>query len=250
MSKPAIALQLYTIRDFTEKDLRGTLQKVKEIGYNNVELAGMYNLSAPELKTLLDEVGLNAISAHVGIQAFENDVQGTINDYKTLGCKFIGIPWLDAASLPGGENWATTRALLVKILAAGKTAGIPIMYHNHAHEFEKLPSGEFILDALFADLPEMEAEIDSGWVHAVDLCPAAYIKQYAGRCPVVHLKDTDKNAKEDRPVGQGTQDMPAITKAAVESGAKCFVAELDNAVGITSLEAAKQSFDYLKSLGF
>ena len=248
--KPTIALQLYTVRDFAQQDLKGTLQKVKAMGYDQVELAGMYDKSPQELRALLDEVGLTAISAHVGIDPFEADLKGTVSAYKTAGCSYIGVPWLNAEQLPGGEKWPTVKALLQQIAAECKNQGIVLMYHNHAHEFEKLPNGEYIQDAFFAELPEIEAEIDSGWVDAVNLCPAAYIRQYAGRVPVVHLKDTCKNAKTDKPVGQGTQDMPAITKAAVESGTKVFVAELDEAVGLTSLEAAQQSIEYLKSIGF
>lgn len=250
MSKPIIALQLYTVRDFTEKDLRSTLLKIKEMGYRAVELAGLYGKQPLELKELLDEMGLNAISAHVPIQAFDADMEGTVKAYKTLGCKFVGIPVLGLNDLPGGENWQNSKKTLAKLVVLCKDAGIKLMYHNHAFEFEKLPSGEYILDALFCELPELETEIDSGWVDAAGLCPAAYIKQYAGRCPVVHLKDTDRTAKEDRPVGKGTQDMRAITKAAEESGTVVFVAELDDAVGMTSLEAAKQSLEFLKSLGY
>jgi len=250
MSKPVVALQLYTVRDFTEKDLAGTLKEVKEMGFDYVELAGTYGKPAAELRAIFDEIGLTAISAHVGLDAFEADMNGTVETYKSLGCKYIGIPWLGKEKLPGGENWAATKESFKKVAAALKTAGITLMYHNHAHEFEKLPSGEYINDALFAELPEVETEIDTGWVHAVDLCPAEYIIKYAGRCPVVHLKDTDKNAKEDRPTGQGTQDMPAITKAATAGGAKVLVVELDNAVGMTSLEAAKQGVAYMKSLGY
>jgi sugar phosphate isomerase/epimerase len=250
MNKPLVALQLYTVRDFTEKDLPGTLRQVKEMGYEYVELAGMYGKPPAELKALLEEAGLKAISAHVPMQAFEEDLNGTVNAYKTLGCKFIGIPWLDNSNLPGGANWEKSKEQFAKITALCKEAGIKLLYHNHAHEFNKLPSGEYILDALFREMPEIETEIDTGWVHAVNIDPGEYIKKYAGRCPVVHLKDTDKNAKEDRPVGQGTQDMRAITKAAEESGASVFVAELDNAVGITSLEAAKQSLDFLRSLNY
>jgi len=250
MSKPVVALQLYTVRDFAEKDLKGTLLQVKAMGYDYVELAGMYGKSAAELKVILDEAGLSAVSAHVPIQAFEADLEGTIAAYKTVGCKYVGIPWLGHAELPGGENWPAMKAFLIKADALCEAAGITLMYHCHAHEFDKLPSGEYILDALFRELPALENEIDSGWVDAVGLCPAEYIKQYAGKVPVIHLKDTDRNAKEDRPVGQGTQDMPAITKAAEESGTKVLVAELDEAVGMTSLEAARQAREYLKSLGY
>ena len=248
--KPIIALQLYTVRDFANEDLKGTLQKVKAMGYDHVELAGMYDKSPTELKALFDEVGLTAISAHVGIQPFEADLKGTVAAYKTVGCSYIGVPWLDGSQLPGGDGWPKVKELLQNMAAECKAQGITLMYHNHAHEFEKLPSGEYIQDAFFRELPEVEAEIDSGWVDAVGLCPAEYIKQYAGRVPVIHLKDTCRNVKTDKPVGQGTQDMPKITAAAVESGTKVFVAELDDAVGLTSLEAAEQSIEYLKSIGF
>ena len=250
MSKPVIALQLYTVRDFTQEDLKGTLTQLKDFGYNYVELAGMYNLPATEFKAMLDEIGLTAISAHVPIQAFEQSVEGTVADYKTVGCKFIGIPWLDKSQLPGGENWPKYKALLQEAAAACKAAGITPMYHNHAHEFDTLPDGTYILDQFFNELPEYETEIDTGWVHAVDLCPAEYITKYSGRTPVVHLKDTHKIEKIDKPTGQGTQDMPGITKAAVASGAQVLVAELDAAVGLTSMEAAQQSLAFLQGLGF
>lgn len=250
MSKPIIALQLYTVRDFAVKDPRDTLQKIKEMGYNDVELAGMYGLSAQEFRALLDEVGLRAVSAHVGYGDFKNDIDGTVDAYKTLGCKYVAIPWLDEHDLPGGENWAESKPLLQKIAAKLRESGIVPLYHNHDFEFKKLTNGEYILDAFFRELPEFDTEIDSGWVAAVDLCPATYIKQYAGRCPLIHLKDTiitDGNIV-DHPVGSGSQDMPAITKAALESGAAGFVAELDETTGMTSLEAAKQSLEYLRGL--
>lgn len=250
MSKPIIALQLYTVRDFAEKDPRGTLQKVKEMGYTDVELAGTYGLPVQELRQMLDDAGLRAISAHVGYGELKNDLDNTVAAYKALGCKYAAIPWIDEDHLPGGEHWATDKPILQKIAAKLKEAGITPMYHNHAFEFKKLSNGEYILDEFFKDLPEFETQIDSGWVSAADLCPAAYIRKYAGRCPLVHLKDTiitDGNIV-DHPVGSGSQDMPAITKAALESGAVGFVVELDETVGMTSLEAAKQSLEYLKGL--
>ena len=250
MSKPVIALQLYTVRDFAQDDPRGTLQKVKEMGYNAVELAGTYGLAAPEFKQMLDDVGLTAFSAHAGHNEFENDMDGTVAAYKTFGCKYLAIPGLGNDKLPGGPHWPATKEFLQKIAAKCRAAGIVPMYHNHAHEFVKLPGGEYVLDAFFRELPEFDAEIDSGWVSAAQLCPAEYIKQYAGRCPVLHLNDTiitDGNIV-DYPVGSGSQDMPAIVKAATEGGAACFVVELDATTGMTSLEAARQSLEYLKGL--
>ena len=275
MSKPTVALQLYTVRDFAAKDLPGTLKQVKAMGYDTVELAGTYDLETADFKKLLDDNGLEAVSAHVGYQAFEADAAGTVAMYKALGCKIVSIPWLGLESLPGGPDFDKTKALMTKIAALCKEQGMVLGYHNHAFELtETTPCGAFVLDALFDALPAdvLQAQLDTGWVTAAGQDSVAYIKKYAGRCPTVHLKDIVKSggdtakaavellgsdtgleldAKyEDRPVGQGMQDMPAVTKAAIENGAWLMVVELDEAVGMTSLEAAKQSREYLKSLGY
>ena len=64
MSLP-VALQLYSVRDELEADFEGIVRKVKELGYDGVEFAGLYGKSAAEVKALLDEVGLIPVSAHV-----------------------------------------------------------------------------------------------------------------------------------------------------------------------------------------
>jgi len=270
MSNPIVALQLYTVRDVTSNDLPNTLKQVKAMGYDYVELAGTYDLEAADFKQLLDEIGLKAISAHVPIQAFEADAAGTVATYKTLGCKVAAIPWAHPDTLPGGPDFEKTKATITKAAALCKENDMILAYHNHDFEFKALPCGTFVLDALFAETSDvLQAQLDTGWVKAAGQCPVAYIKKYAGRCPAIHLKDithaqTDKTVEllntdamlesrakyEDRPVGQGILDVPAITKAAVEAGAYILVVELDEAVGIASLEAAKQSREYLKTLGY
>jgi len=250
MNKPVVALQLYTVRDFATKDLTGTLAQVKAMGYDAVELAGTYDLPTAVFKKHLDDAGLEAISAHVPITAFETDAEGTVATYKALGCKLISIPWLPMEALPGGKDFDKTMATIKKAAALCKHHGLQLGYHNHEFEFETLPCGNFILDALFEATTQdnLQAQIDTGWVLAAGHDPSQYVKKYAGRCPSVHLKDIVKvnNKFEDRPVGQGTQDIPSVIKAAQEAGASIFVVELDEAVNITSLEAAKQSREYLK----
>jgi len=272
MTKPTVALQLYTVRDAASKDLPGTLAQVKAMGYDAVELAGTYGLETAVFKQMLDDAGLKAPSAHVPIQALETDTAGTIAAYKALGCKVLGIPHMSLETLPGGPEFAKYKALILKAAALCKEQGLTLAYHNHDFEFNTLPCGTYVLDALFSEIPanELQAQIDTGWVTVAGLDPVSYIGKYTGRCPAVHLKDVvqvDNAGKtvellgsadklesggkyEDRPVGQGIQDMPAVTKAAVNAGAYILVVELDEAVGMTSLEAAKQSREYLKSLGY
>lgn len=211
-----------------------------------VELAGTYGMDFPVLRTLLDDIGLKAVSAHVMPDALKQDMAKTISDYKSLGCEYVIIPMIGEESLPGGDK--CEKAFFDEFCTACTAAGVVPAYHNHAFEFKKLPCGTFVLDKLFEEIPELKAELDTGWIRAAGQSPEAYIKKYAPRCPIIHLKDTIEmeGGYEDRPVGKGSLDMPAIIKAAEK--AEGFVVELDNAVGITSLQAAQESLAYLKSL--
>jgi sugar phosphate isomerase/epimerase len=273
MGNLSVALQAYTVRDFAEKDLKGTLTQVKQMGYDTIELAGMYGMTPADFKALLDEVGLSAISAHVALPEFEADAAATVARYKQVGVQYMAVPWLPPELCPDGADFDKTLAALNKIGKICKDHGITLMYHNHDFEFRKLPNGEYGLDHLFKQIPAdiLQAQIDTCWVKFAGLDPADYVRQYAGRCPVVHLKDfivegeggtpyeligADKKAEqpkgkfEFRPLGRGCQDFPAIIKAASESGASWLVVELDEAHGCTSMEAAKISREYLKSLGY
>lgn len=157
-----------------------------------------------------------------------------------------------------------------------KAEGIQLLYHNHDFEFVKL-SGLYGLDFLYEAVPAdvLATELDTCWVKVAGEDPAAYIRKYAGRCPVVHLKDfigvkkegavlyaliqadgsddvkveTEQEPDFDfRPVGYGKQDIPGIIKAGLESGAQWFIVEQDRSTERPALEAAKMSCDYVRGL--
>ncbi|MGB9810100.1 MAG: sugar phosphate isomerase/epimerase, partial [Caldanaerobacter sp.] len=73
-----VALQLYTLREETQKDFIGTLEKVAEMGYEGVEFAGYGGLKASELKKVLDRTGLKAAGSHVGIELLKKDLNGVL----------------------------------------------------------------------------------------------------------------------------------------------------------------------------
>lgn len=267
-----VGLQLYSVRDFMASDLPGTLKKVKEIGYDYVEPAGLCGVSAEAFKKALDDAGLKAICAHVPLAEMLADQDKVINDYgKVIGLKYIAIPYLGESDRPGAENFEN---VLDFIRAFGKKCaenGITLLYHNHDFEFIKMPDGRYGLDYMYetVDSAALQPELDCCWVKVGGENPAAYVRKYAGRCPVVHLKDfageksnnmynligmketaKETSAFEFRPVGYGRQDIPSILKAATESGAEYLVVEQDNPGEQTSLEAAAMSRNYLASLGF
>ena len=65
-----VAIQLYSLRDELDKDFKGTLKTVKEMGYDGVEFAGLADNDPKEVKAWLDELGLVAVSAHVPLEEF------------------------------------------------------------------------------------------------------------------------------------------------------------------------------------
>lgn len=266
MKKWPIALQVYSVRDEAAADFAGTMKQLKAMGYDGVELAGTYGMTAVECKKILDQVGLELVSAHVNIDLLEDDA--VLEDYAATGIRFVAIPWLVG---PGDE--AELEAVIARIRKIGervRAKGMQLLYHNHDFEFEKIGGG-YILDAYYSRIPAeyLQTELDTCWVNVGGEEPAAFVRKYTGRAPIVHLKDfagsksenmyaligTD-SAKEDsagkfefRPVGYGLQDIPAILLAAEDAGAGWVVVEQDSpSMGKTPMESVKMSIEYLKSL--
>lgn len=265
-----IALQLYSIRDTIEKDFEYALRQVAETGYAGVEFAGLYGNGPLKVKSLLKEYGLKAVSAHVPLAELTANPVKCIEDYKKIGCKYIAIPWLAENDRPGKAGYDKVKKSISEIAAECAKQGVILLYHNHDFEFIKI-NGEYALDLLYKEIPALQTEIDTCWVNVAGENPAAYIKKYTGRAPIVHLKDflmkgqkpsrlyeligVDKIEQKEagsfefRPLGYGQQNVPALLAAASESGAEWIVVEQDEpGMGKSSLECARMSLEYLKSL--
>ena len=267
-----IGIQVYSVRDAAKADLKGTLMQLKEMGYDGVEFAGLYDYAPEDIRDMCAELGLVPISAHVPYLDLIADPEGMLAKYKTIGCKFVAVPYLREEYRPGTEKFPEVIEGIKKIGAVAKKMGIQLLYHNHDFEFVKL-DGKYALDMLYEQTtPDiLQTELDVCWVNVGGEDPASYIRKYAGRSPIVHLKDfygeksddmyeligIDKKAPkrpsnfELRPVGSGAQDFPSIIKAAEEAGTEWLVVEQDSpSMGLTPLECAKKSREYLKSIGY
>jgi len=267
-----IALQLYSVRDDMEKDFYGTLEKVKALGYDGVEFAGLFGEAPEKIKGKLAELKMEPISAHVPYYDMLENPTEVLKDYKEIGCKYVVVPYLTEECRPGTDGFSDTVKGIRKIGEAAKELGLQLLYHNHDFEFIKI-DGEYALDILYNEVPSefLQTEIDTCWVNVGGENPAGYIEKYTGRAPVVHLKDfvgsnnggplykligieeEETEAKEQtfefRPVGYGVQDFEAILKASEKAGASWVVVEQDNpSMDKTPLECAEMSIEYLKGI--
>ena len=248
-----VALKLYSIREEAEKDFVKTMQEVKKIGYDGVELAGLYGHSPEEVRDCLNEIGLIPISAHVAYQEFMGDMQGTVKCYATIGCRYLAIPYLLEEQRYGTEYFKKVMKNIPEIAMTCKKVGITLLYHNHDFEFTKMDDGVYVLDYMYQQISEddLKTELDVCWIKVAGEEPTEYIKKYAGRCPIVHLKDYSKvDTLEFRALGHGVQDIPAILEATLKAGAEWVVAEQDSHSEHTPLEDAILSREYLKSLAW
>ncbi|MEG1427112.1 MAG: sugar phosphate isomerase/epimerase, partial [Oscillospiraceae bacterium] len=186
---------------------------------------------------------------------------------------YIAIPYLDEENRPGAPNFQENLKKMVTIGECCKRNGIVMLYHNHDFEFIKMANGQYGLDYIYSTIgPELlQTELDTCWVKVAGEDPAAYIMKYAGRAPVVHLKDFIKEGKpanmyeligievekkeetgkfEFRPVGHGMQDFPPILEASLAAGAYWVVVEQDQSYDTPATEAIRMSREYLRTLGW
>ena len=60
-----IGIQLYTVRDQMKADFEGTLARVAQIGYKEVEFAGYFDRSPADVRAILERNGLSAPATHL-----------------------------------------------------------------------------------------------------------------------------------------------------------------------------------------
>ncbi len=267
-----VAVQVYSVREDAKADLRGTLEKIKEMGYDGVEFAGLYGNDPEDIKKMCEEIGLTPISAHVPYLDMMGAPKGILAKYEAIGCKYVAVPYLTPDYRPGTVCFSEVIENVKMLGKVAKEMGMQLLYHNHDFEFMKL-DGKYALDILYDEVPAeyLQTELDTCWVNVGGEVPAEYIAKYNGRCPVVHLKDFYGEKSENmyeligikteapkrpgnfelRPVGSGIQDFPAILKAAEAAGTEWVVVEQDNpSMGLTPMESIKKSREYLRTLGY
>ena len=276
-----IGLQLYTLGDLMTTDPKGTLKKLAEIGYKEVESAGSqkgnyYGFKPKEFAAMVKDAGLHWRSAHVGGAPFSVDqlmkMAKTAEDsarMQKIAERFKNMPkslnlkenyqQLADDAAEGGINYLVCSSIPVNTLDEIKAAvdifskageackknGIEFAYHNHQTEFDKIEGQrpfDYILNNTDKDLVKME--LDLAWATKAKQDPVELFKLHPGRYPLWHVKDLDKQTMNPAEVGSGVVDFKSIFAHAKDSGVKYFFVEQDQAP--QPLQNVTNSYNYLK----
>lgn len=246
-----IAAQLYTLRDFckNEEDFKQTLIKVKEIGYQAVQVSGVGPIAPEKIKEIADEVGLQICATHVSYDELVNNLDFSVQKHKLWNCKYVGLGGLpnEYRSAEGYSDFAKKFSEIAKSL---QEHDLQFIYHNHHFEFEKF-NGRTGMDILReeSDFDAFGFELDTYWVQVGGASPVDMIHQVKGRMGVVHLKDLAivDNKQVYAEIGEGNLNFKQIIAACREIGVEWYVVEQDECLR-DPFESLAISFNNLKQL--
>jgi sugar phosphate isomerase/epimerase len=268
-----IGIQLYTVRSETAKDLDGTLKKLADIGYREVELAGYYDKTPKELGALLKRYGLAAPSAHRGLKDILANPNKEIDFLREMGVSYLVIPFpavpddrfanqpADAEKTIANsmtlDDWKWVAEQLNTIAEKAKRAGLRTGYHNHNLEFRTI-DGVVPYDQLlkWTDPATVTFEMDIGWVVAAGVDPLVYFKKYPHRFSMLHIKDvkkgtpakTDVVKTETTEVGSGQINWQQLFASVHNQNISHYFIEQEN-FDIPIFESIEKSWKYLNRLG-
>lgn len=255
--KGPIGLQLWSLRDQFKKDIPGTLDKVREMGIKDVELAGTYGMDPEKFKAELDARSLRAVSGHFPYKRFKEDPAGVAKEAKMFGMQYAGTAWIDHKD-PFDEQQC--RDAIAVFNAAGDALakeGIKFFYHIHGFEFQPYGEGTLV-DLMMAETrpKQVNYQMDVFWIVHAGQDPLKLFEKYGDRFVLTHLKGmkdgtptgllTGKSdVTNDVPLGTGKIDMAPILRAAEKTGVKFHFIEDESPSSETQIP---QSLRYLEQV--
>ncbi|MCL7745593.1 sugar phosphate isomerase/epimerase family protein [Halalkalibacter alkaliphilus] len=242
-------IQLYSVREEFRHDPFRTLKALVEMGYQTVEFAGYNEIPAFTMSGYLQKLGLRAPASHVPLERLEEDLEGEITYAKRVGIQYIVIPMIERNVFYDAKLYREVVHTVKWIGEQVKKHRLQLVYHNHEHEFERLPGGHLIIDRFLHDVGVdlIQLELDLFWVRYAGFDPVATLQKYRGNVPLIHVKDMDE-AGQTTEVGKGVINYRPVFPILADVGVKYYFVEQEH-FERTPLESVEMSLDYLRSVG-
>jgi len=209
----SISVQLYSVREAFASDPIGTLARLADIGFTQVEPYGVVE-NVDVLRTALPDHGLSAPTAHAKLIGVDQDAVFAA----AVAC---GVGTVIDPSTPP-EQWqdpADVAAIASALNSAAKRAaehGITVGYHNHWWELANPGTFEAFVEQLD---PELVLEIDTYWATAGGANAPDLLRRLGKRVHALHIKDGDlsTDASGQVPAGQGQVPVADVLAAAPDA---------------------------------
>jgi sugar phosphate isomerase/epimerase len=265
-----LGLQLYTVRTELARDFDRTLEAIRAIGFEEVEMAGFFDKSARQLGASLRNAGLRCASVHFPERMDPLDAMDTARE---IGAKYVVTALYllkptddDAAYFRLVKNLRLDdyKSMADQCNTLGERArsrGLVLAYHNENMEFKPLSGGTGYDELLRLTEPNLvKLELDCGWVAAAGRSPAEYLSRYGDRYRLLHVKDFkptvpasygDSAATVPVPteLGRGHMRYQPILEAAGKARIEYYYVEQEAPFkDMTVLEALKVDYRYMRRL--
>jgi sugar phosphate isomerase/epimerase len=227
----ALSFQLYSARALPS--LEQQLELVSRLGYRMVEPYAAQLSDPGLLKELLSRIGLSAPTIHVGLDRLRLGAAATARLCRGLGVRILLVPAPPPQERDKDmDGWRALGRELDRVGRSVRGEGVTFGWHNHHWEVSQQKNGQFPLDLLFEEAPDLVWEADLAWLVRGGVDPIAWLRKYAGRIPAAHIKDlapqgeaVDEDGWAD--VGHGSLDWTALLPAMRAAGVELFVVEHD-----------------------
>ncbi len=242
-----LGVQLYTLRSAMHQDVDGTIARIAQIGYREIEWWGDWGRTPQQLRRLLDAHHLRSPSVHVGLDALEGDaMDATIARARVMGHRYVVVASVNDDLTRTLDGW---RAVAERFDAAARRldrAGLRFAYHNHETEFRAI-GGRLPMDVLCenTDPHLVQIEMDLYWIIAAGGDPLAFFRRWPHRVPMVHVKDRTADGRMVD-VGAGAIDWRAIFAQRKEAGIRHYFVEHDEPAD--PFASIRASYEYLSTL--
>lgn len=264
-----LAAQLWTFRYDLEKDIPGTLKKIKDLGINYVEgFDAPYIVGNPDaFKSQLDAAGLKMFALHWNeLNDWRKDPTLILNTAKKLGAHYTGIAWLkvvkeDTVTLDVVNEAAD---ILTKACPQAKEAGLQLYYHIHGYELQPMEDQKTFFDSFVSRIDPgcVRLEADIFWVAYAGQDPVQFMDKYKDGVELLHIKNManhvptgvftgadfmppDMPANNWVPLGKGQIDYKSVFQKGREIGVKWYILEMDKYDGDV-YAAVDSSLTYIK----
>ncbi len=281
MKRGLIGIQMSTIAGkIKELGAYETFKACADLGYHCVEISqvDMTPENVAGMKKACDEFGIKVAACSASLEEMIPGMGGEhlsthfdkiVADCKALNCDMLRIGMLPMTCMGNREKAVGFAKRADEMAEKLKEQGIDLYYHNHHVEFVKY-DGEYLLDIIKDSTKHLGFELDIHWIQRGGENPVAFVKKYAGRIRLLHLKDyriSEVKVPEGpfdpktfmeaftsivqfAEVGEGNLPIEECITAGLEGGSEYFLIEQDDTYGRDPFESLKISKNNLEAMGY